>query len=69
MADGPIRQFREFVDYLTSQIASIPGMVAGVGPDDPPIELRIELVLRIDDGVEREYHKELKRLKRRWRRL
>ena len=58
--DGPIRQFREFVDRSVAEVDRVPALLREKGAR--PITIEISLALSIDDWVRNELQRELKRL-------
>ena len=69
MPDRAIEQFRDFVERATRELGRIPTLVEGRDEDDEPIELELTLVLTTDEANDRAFHRELRRLQRRWKRL
>lgn len=56
--DGPIRQFREFVDRVVAEMDRVPAALR----DETPFTIALTLTLELDDGVEDEFSRELARL-------
>ncbi len=67
MADQPLLEFREFVDTAVRETDRVPAFVASHSEDDEPLEIRLALVIMVDDEVSAEFHRRLKRAKRKLR--
>lgn len=67
MADRPLLEVREFVDNVVREVDRVPSFVANHGEGEEPLTIELELKLTIDDEVSAEFHRRLKRAKRRVR--
>jgi hypothetical protein len=67
MADGPIRQIREFVQDVADQIARIPFLIeeaaAGGATKDSPMVLTLTLNLSLDESNQEALHAALERMR------
>ncbi len=66
-ADQPLLEIREFVDTAVREIDRVPIFVANHAEDDKPLEINLELKLTTDEEVSAEFHRRLKRAKRKIR--
>lgn len=66
MADRPLRKFREFVDYAVAELDRLHQLFEEDEPDEP-ILLTLDLSLEVDQDVMDEYHRRIKRARRRQR--
>lgn len=64
---GPLRQVREFVDTLCSQLDDSLDTLAGREPNGPPIVIEVDLIVEMDPDVLAEWEKELKAVRRKMR--
>jgi hypothetical protein len=67
MADQPLREVREFVDTAVREFDRIPAFVARHTEGDVPLEIQLELKITMDEEVSAEFHRRLKRAKRKLR--
>jgi len=66
MADRPLHEFREFVDDAVSQLDQIPAVLSG-GDRQEPFVIELDLHLALDQEVMAEYHRRMKRARRKQR--
>ena len=60
-ADGPVKQYRTFVDEFVAKVDKVPGaLIAG-----DEVHLEMTLVVSIPDDVEKAYDAEFNRLRKR----
>jgi hypothetical protein len=64
---GPIRQVRNFVETLCSQLEAALEALEGKEPDSPPIVIDLDLTIALDPVVLAEWRTELKKAERRLR--
>lgn len=66
MADRPVLEFREFVDNAVSQLDQVPDILSG-GERDEPFVIELDLSISLDQQVMAEYHRRMKRARRKLR--
>jgi hypothetical protein len=66
MADRPLRKFRDFVDNAVAELDRVPGILEEDEPEEP-IVLTLDLHLELDPDVMAEYHRRIKRARRKQR--
>jgi hypothetical protein len=65
--DQPLLEVREFVDTAVREIDRVPSFIANHTEDDGPLKIDLALTLTTDEEVSAEFHRRLKRAKRRIR--
>jgi hypothetical protein len=63
-ADGPVEQYRTFVDEFVAKVDAIPATLAAGNE----VHLEMSLVVSIPDAVQAAYEGEFKRLRRQFKR-
>ncbi len=67
MADGPVRQIRDFIQLVADQIARLPLLLREAeetgATEKSPMILRLSLKLDVDPAVQKEFYAELERMK------
>ncbi|HYJ22947.1 MAG TPA: hypothetical protein VEW07_13105 [Solirubrobacterales bacterium] len=66
MVDLPLRKFRDFVDTAVDELDRLHGILEEEEPDEP-IVLTLDLHLELDQDVMAEYHRRIKRARRKQR--
>lgn len=67
MVDQPLLEVREFVDAAVREIDRIPAFMASHAEDDDPLKITLALNITMDEEVSAEFHRRLKRAKRKIR--
>lgn len=67
MADQPLIEVREFVDSVVREIDRVPAFLASEPIVDEPLTIELTLKLTVDENVSDEFHRRLKRAKRKIR--
>jgi hypothetical protein len=67
MADQPMLEIRQFIEDSVRETDRIPTFVANHDEDDAPLEIRLDLILTMDEAVSAEFHRRLKRANRKLR--
>lgn len=61
MASNSIRALHDFVDKVAAETARIPALLDAPTPEEP-VEIKLTVVLSIDEGISEAVHDELERL-------
>ncbi|MGD9736089.1 MAG: hypothetical protein AB7V58_10855 [Solirubrobacterales bacterium] len=67
MADQPVSEFRDFVDLVVREIDRVPAFVEGHQDGDDPLRIDLTLTISLDQEIMDEFHRRLKRARRKIR--
>jgi hypothetical protein len=67
MADQPLGELREFFDATVREFDRIPAYLNDRAEGDPPLQIDLALKLTVDDEVSAEFHRRLRRARRKIR--
>lgn len=66
MVDRPLRKFRDFVDNAVAELDRLHKLLEEDEPEEPLV-LTLDLSLKLDEDVMAEYHRRIKRARRKQR--